>query len=67
MTTEEMKNWIDKASYEQLLERWRFAPVGAPLFRGEIGSYYRKVIAKRRDETDNAVCVQASKNIGWEK
>ena len=60
---EEMKAWIDNASYEQLLSRNRFAPVGSPWFQGEIGDYYLKVMAKKKKEVDH---VQASKNIGWD-
>ena len=36
-----IKAWIDGASYESLLERWRNAPVGDPAFQGEAGRYYR--------------------------
>lgn len=66
MKETEMKQWIDNATYEQLLNRWRFAPVGSPWFLGDIGKYYSDVMFRKRDE-DLDGAVQASKNIGWEK
>jgi len=67
MTKDEMKEWIDNASYGQLLSHWRFAPIGDPFFQGEIGEYYSKVMSKRRDEVGDAKHVQTSKILGWEK
>jgi hypothetical protein len=64
---ENLKNWIDTASYEQLLSHWRFAPVGDPLFQGETGDYYSKVMARKREEVGHNKAVEASKNIEWEK
>ncbi len=62
-----MKAWIDGATYEQLLRRWRFSPAGGdPIFQGEIGQYYSKVMAQKRDEVGPAEHVRASKTIGWE-
>ena len=63
MTIEEMKAWIDEATIEQLLEKWRFAPAGDPMFKGEIGDYYDQVMTARR-AADPAAYVQASKAIG---
>lgn len=62
--TVEQKEWIDNASYEQLLSRWRFAPVGSPWFQGEVGDYYKQVMARKRD-ADPDGHVRASKSIGW--
>lgn len=64
MTQQEMKNWIDTASYISLLEKWRFAPAGDPFFKGEIGEYYAKVMSERRDKNPDEH-VSASKTIGW--
>lgn len=59
-------DWIDNASYEALLSRWRFSPVGDPFFIGEVGEYYKKVMDRKRQETgDNGV--SASKSVGWER
>ncbi len=64
MTIEQMKEWIDNASYGQLLARWRFAPAGSPWFQGELGDYYAQAMDKSRRETDNGECVRASKALG---
>ncbi|TES92934.1 MAG: hypothetical protein E3J87_03470 [Candidatus Cloacimonadota bacterium] len=65
MNKDEMKNWIDNASYEQLLSRWRLAPIGDLMFQGEIGDYYGEVMKKKRGEVGNEEHVRASKSIGW--
>lgn len=59
-----IKHWIDEASYIQLLERWRFAPVGDPIFQAEAGKYYQKVMITKRDE-NLAKAIDDSKLIGW--
>ena len=61
---EQTKKWIDNASYQDLLAKWRFAPIGDPMLQGEIGEYYSKVMFAKRYECDH---VQASKNVGWDK
>lgn len=63
--TSEQKQWIDAASYEQLLRRWRMAPAGDLMFQGDTGDYYAQVIAKKRAEAGVAAHVAASKAIGW--
>lgn len=63
MTPEE-KAWIDSASYESLLSKWRFAPSGSPWFQGETGSYYAKVMAEKKT-ADPGGAITASKTIGW--
>lgn len=65
MPSEEMKNWIDNASYSALLRKWRFHPAGDPFFQDEIGDYYAKVMVRKREEVGNEAHVRASKAIGW--
>lgn len=60
------KKWIDEASYQALLERWRNAPVGDSIFQGATGDYYAEAMKKRRAEVGDDEHVRASKNIGWE-
>jgi hypothetical protein len=67
MTTEQMIQWIDNASYEQLLTKWRFSPIGDPFFVGEVGEHFKNVMAKKRNELGNDEAAEASKRIGWEK
>ena len=64
MTDEKMKEWIDKSDYETLLRKWRFHPIGDPLFVDEVGDHYEKVMFEKRDLLeDNGVA--ASKKVGW--
>lgn len=64
----EYKDWIDNASYEEMLYRWRFSPVdGSSLwFQGDIGEYYAQVFFRKRD-ADQWGAVMASKRVGWKK
>jgi len=67
MTTKEITEWIDEATYQELLYKWRFEESGSPWFCGEIGDYYKKVMWKKRDMLSHADQVNASKSVGWEK
>lgn len=67
MTEQEMRDWIDNASYEDLLRKWRFAKSSDPFFQGRIGQYYADVMAKKRAEVGVEEHVRASKAIGWKK
>lgn len=44
------KNWIDNASYEELLEKWRRAPWDSPWFKGKTRTYFYKAMEKKRNE-----------------
>ena len=57
--------WIDAASYEELLRKWRWAPSGDPFFRGAVGVHYSETMVRRREEVGPAEHVAASKRIGW--
>jgi len=61
--TPEQKEWIDNASYEQLLHKWRFAPAGDPFFSVDTGIYYEEVMQRKKQEVDH---VAASKRVGWD-
>lgn len=58
------KEWVDAATYEQLLAHWRYAPLGDPCFDNTKGvfEHYQKVMAEKRKTADHVV---ASKRIGW--
>jgi hypothetical protein len=62
--TPEQKAWIDSASYEDLLRRWRFAELGDPMFT-EGGEYYRDRMNDLGNEMTNEEKIAASKRIGW--
>lgn len=65
MNEKEMIEWIDNASYEELLHKWRFAPISDPFFMGEIGKYYDKVMRRKREEIGDDEHTRISKKIGW--
>ena len=65
--TDEHRDWIDNATYEQLLRKWRFAKVGDPMFRDDTGDYYAKARARKKEEVGPEAAVAASKRIGWER
>ena len=64
--TDEQKKWIDEASYEALLRRWRNAPAGDTIFIDDAGDYYKEAMIKKRNEVGPAAHVTASKKIGWD-
>ena len=66
MTEQEARDWIDNASYEQLLMVWRFAPTGDPRFIGDIGKHYLKVLARKRKEIGDEAHTATSKFVGWD-
>lgn len=64
--TPELKEEIDKMSYESLLRHWRTAPVGDPWFQGETGEYWKSRMGELRSlPGGNSEHVRASKSIGW--
>lgn len=64
--TADQKHWIDNASYHALLEKWRNAPSGDPMFTGEAGVYYSKVMSERREKVGAEQHTATSKDIGWD-
>jgi hypothetical protein len=62
--TNEQKAWIDNASYEMLLHKWRYAPLGDPYFQNkELSDHFIKSMREKKETYDH---VQASKNVGWD-
>ena len=57
--------WIDEASYEDLLRRWRFAELGDNIFQGEIGQYYSNSMFEKRELLSHEEQVRISKKVGW--
>lgn len=65
--TSEVKAKIDAMDYESLLRKWRFAPVGDPMFQGESGKYFGERMAELRREPGGAERhTAASKSIRWQ-
>lgn len=63
---EDDRRWIDEASYEDLLRRWRYAPPGDPIFVGETGQHYLEQM-RARGSADLDAAVAASKKIDLER
>jgi len=61
----ELQLWIDNASYEDLLRKWRFAPAGDPLFQLLTGKYYWLVMEQRKQELPPGQAAAISKKLGW--
>jgi len=59
MTVEEKKLIDDMTQYE-LCHRWRFAKIGDPLFQGDTGEYYSKILKEKGGFTP-----EISKQLGW--
>jgi len=66
MTDLEMMDWIDKASYQELLEKWRHCEAGSPWFQGEVGFRFRDRMIVVRATLPFAERVRISKAAGWE-
>ena len=65
MIDAETKDEIDKMDYKEMFRRWRFAPVGDPMFQGEAGAYFSKVMTEKRDKLPEGEHSRISKEIGW--
>lgn len=58
--TKKQKEEIDSMTQLQLCSKWRFSKPGDPIFIGETGDYFRKVMDKKGGMTP-----QISKQLGW--
>jgi len=63
--TESQQQWIDNASYQTLLGKWRNDLAGSPWFEGDVGEYFSKVMNEKKDKLSHSEQVRASKNVGW--
>ena len=61
---DQMAEWIDNASYGELLEKWRFAPSGSMWFIGSIGQYYQKIMLEKRSAIGPDAATKESKRLG---
>lgn len=65
MNDDFIRRWIAKASYEDLLRKWRLAPVGDPFVEGEAGRQIAIRMRELRATIPPAEQVRISKKIGW--
>jgi len=63
--TPKQKTQINEMTYEEMLRRWRFAPAGDPLFAGDTGDYFEKVMQEKKQAAGPGAAVAISKGIGW--
>ena len=65
--TDDLKEKIDAMCYETMLSKWRFAPIGDPLFQvGPAFDYFNARMQKLRAQLGGQERhVAASKAIGW--
>lgn len=59
--TPKLRAHIDSLSPTDLMRKWRFSPVGDPLFQGESGDYISKRISQISEEDK----IKISRAIGW--
>lgn len=57
-----MKEWIDSASYEELLSKWKKADIGDPYTQGEVGEYFEQALILRKAE-ESTVSQRNAHNI----
>ena len=59
--TDAVKKQIEDMDYEHMLRLWRYASAGHPMFQGESGKYYSKIMAEKRNNSEH---VAISKRLG---
>ena len=62
--TSQLKQEINDMSYEAMLWKYRFSPIGDEMFMGESGMYYRERMGEKREQCDGAA---VSKAVGWRR
>lgn len=66
LTAKEREDWIDQASYEELLRLNRFEPSGSPWFTGSVGKHFLRVMGEKK-AANPGDAVRASKSVGWDR
>ena len=61
----EFKEWIDSATYEDMLKRNRFSKSDDKIFHGDSGQYFINVMREKKKEIGDCEAVRISKKIGW--
>lgn len=66
LTKQRMLEWIEGATYMELLAKWRFEPVGSPWFSDEeVSKAFEEALKRKKVEVGHEGAVAASKLIGW--
>jgi len=65
-TNKHLYDWIDNATYSDLLNKWRHIPIeDCEYFQGEVGNYFAKILGEKKAALSPSQQVQVSKSIGW--
>ena len=62
---DKQKQFIDNASYEDLLRKWRHAPLGDEYFVKGVWEYYTDVMQDKKRKLPRGEFVEISKRVGW--
>ncbi len=65
MTDEEIRQWVDSASYEMLLFKWCNSPFDDPFFWREMGEYYLQKIIDKRSEVGEEEHKRILMRLSW--
>ena len=63
-TVTDLKAWIDNATPEEIMRKWRFAEAGSEIFQGEVGKHFAKTYGQMRSSLGRDFTA-LSKKIGW--
>lgn len=63
---EKLKAEIDAMSYGEMLKKWRFTPIGDPMFRLGAAQYFVSEMDRKEKLLTPEQKVAASKSAGWE-
>ena len=61
------RHWIDKATYGQLLWRWRRAPASDWMLKGDTGEYFLHRMLELKREVGKEAHDRLSASIPWAK
>ena len=65
MNQAEMLEWVEKATNEELLRKWRFAKIGDPFFQDvDVSAAVSKRLAHLRNQNPDEYTA-ISNRIGW--
>lgn len=65
MIPETTREAIDKMTYREMLELWRYEPIGSPWFSGEIAIYFSESMIAKRDALDPKERTAINKSVGF--
>jgi hypothetical protein len=61
-----LKDRINRMNYEDMVRALRFAPIGDPMFIGEVGDFFGHRLRILQSELSTAAQVAVSKLVGYD-